>query len=177
AARRNASRASVRLATASESRQVVTKVITNHNHNHALTMQYWQVLRHFGVTSSIDDVQLVCFVPLELVRWMTPGMPRLLPTGSYSRDLLLLRYQALVRYHDVVEPLVARNAELRHGLRTLRNFAGDPTMTVQSSAGAAQDVINVSINGTFLAFEDVYATAVTHTGGRVGPVRLSNNSP
>src|SRR5690606_7623766 len=69
AARRNASRASVRLATASESRQVVTKVITNHNHNHALTMQYWQVLRHFGVTSSIDDVQLVCFVPLELVRW------------------------------------------------------------------------------------------------------------
>ena len=52
--------------------EVVTKVITNHNHNHALTMQYWQVLRHFGVSSQVDDVQLVCFVPLEVVQFLPP---------------------------------------------------------------------------------------------------------
>ena len=76
AARRTASRTSVRLATATERREVVTKVITNHNHNHALTMQYWQVLRHFRVSSQVDDVQLVAFVPLELVQFLPTGMPR-----------------------------------------------------------------------------------------------------
>ena len=72
---------------------IVTKVITNHNHNHALTMQYFQVLRHFGVTSTVEDVQLVCFVPLELVEFLPPLMPIALPSGTYPRNLLLYRYQ------------------------------------------------------------------------------------
>jgi hypothetical protein len=176
-ARRQASRTAMRLARSSERREVVTKVITNHNHNHALTMQYWQVLRHFGVTSSVEDVQLVCFVPLELVQFLPPLMPLALPSGTYPRNLLLYRYQELVRHHDVIAARVAHNPELRHGLRMLRNFAGDPTMTASGSSGAAQDILDVSIRGTFLPFEDVWVTAVSTTGARVGPVRLSNASP
>jgi hypothetical protein len=177
AARRRATRTSVRLATASERREVVTKVITNHNHNHALTMQYWQVLRHFGVSSSVDDVQLVCFVPLEIVQWLPSDQPRTLPAGSYSRDALLWRYQTLLRYHDVLEQRLWWRAEMMHGLRVLRSFAGNPTMTVQSSSGSAQDIVNISFQGTFLPVEEVYATAISTTGARVGPVRLVGSSP
>jgi hypothetical protein len=176
AARREASRTSVRLATAAERREVVTKVITNHNHNHALTMQYWQVLRHFAVSSSVDDVQLVCFVPLEIVQFLPSSQPRTLPTGSYGRDLLLARYGMLLRYHDVLERRLWWRPDMMHGLRVLRSFAGNPTMTVQSSSGSAQDIVNISIQGTFLPFEDLYVTAVSTSGARVGPVRLNATS-
>ncbi len=174
-ARRAASRTSVRLATATERKEVVTKVITNHNHNHALTMQYWQVLRHFRVSSQVDDVQLVCFVPLEVIAFLPSGASRLLPTGSYSRDSLLYRYGELLRHHDVIASRVWWRSELSHGLRMLRAFAGDPTMTVQSSSGAAQDIVNISLSGTFLPFEDVWVTAVSTSGARVGPVLMTGS--
>ncbi|MEQ1734846.1 MAG: hypothetical protein ABL886_00280 [Rhodoglobus sp.] len=175
-ARREASRSSVRLATATERREVVTKVITNHNHNHALTMQYWQVLRHFGVSSVVDDIQLVCFVPLEVVQFLPSGQPRLLPTGTYSRNVLLTRYAMLLRYHDVLLSRIGRRPEMRHGLRVLQAFAGNPTMTVESSTGSAQDIVNVTLRGTFMPFEDFYVTAVSTSGARIGPVRLSGAS-
>ena len=175
-ARREASRTSVRLASASEQRQVVTKVITNHNHNHALTMQYWQVLRHFGVSSVVDDVQLVCFVPLEVVRFLPSSQPRSLPTGTYNRNVLLARYSALLRYHDVIMGRVWRRPEMRHGLRVLQAFAGNPTMTVESSTGSAQDIVDVKITGTFLPCEDIYVTAFSTSGSRIGPVRMSSTS-
>jgi len=177
AARRSANRTSVRMASATERTEVVSKVITNHNHCHALTMQYWQVLRHFAVSTKVDDVQLVCFVPLELVQFLPSGEPRTLATGAYSRDQLLQRYGMLLRYHDVLAARLRRSPEMMHGLRVLRSFAGNPTMAVQSSSGAAQDVVNVSFRGTFLPFEDVYVTAVSTTGARVGPVRLDAASP
>lgn len=176
AARRRASRTSVRLATATERREIVTKVITNHNHNHALTMQYWEVLRHFAVSSRVDDVQLVCFVPLEVVQFLPAGQPRMLPTGDYSRDQLLYRYGLLLRYYDVLERRIWWRPELMHGLRVLRAFAGNPTMTVQSSTGTAQDIIDVSIEGTFMPFEEIDVTAVSTTGARVGPVRLDGSA-
>ena len=175
-ARRSANRTSVRLATATERKEVVTKVITNHNHNHALTMQYWQVLRHYRVSSQVDDVQLVCFVPLEVVQFLPSAQSRTLPTGSYSRDQLLQRYGQLLRHHDVIQSRVWWRPELAHGLRMLRGFAGDPTMTVQSSSGAAQDIVNVSLAGTFLPFEDVWVTAVSTSGARVGPVLMTGTS-
>ncbi len=175
-ARREASRTSVRLASATERREVVTKVITNHNRNHALTMQYWQVLRHFGVTSTVDDVQLVCFVPLEIVQFLPASHPRTLPTGEYPRNYLLHRYGALLRHHDVIASRVSRQAELRHGLRVLRAFAGNPTMTVQGSSGSAQDIVEVTVEGTFMPFEQLTATIVSTTGARVGPVRLDGQS-
>lgn len=175
-ARRSANRTSVRLATASERREVVRKVITNHNHNHSLTMQYWGVLRHFNVTSEVDDAQLVCFVPFEVIQFLPAGMPRALPSGSYPRDILLVRYGALLRYHDVLRSRLWRRPEYAHALRLLKSFAGNPTMVVQSSSGSAQDVVEVEIKGSFLPFEDVYVSAVSTSGARVGPVRMTGSS-
>jgi uncharacterized membrane protein YgcG len=176
AARRRASRTSVRLASATERREVVTKVITNHNHSHALTMQYWEVLRHYAVSSKVDDVQLVCFVPLEVVQFLPAGQPRMLPAGDYTRDQLLGRYGLILRYHDVLERRLWWRPELIHGLRVLRSFSGNPTMTVQSSTGTAQDIIDISVEGTFMPFEEIDVTAVSKTGARVGPVRLDGSA-
>ena len=110
------------MASETERTQVTTRVVTNHNKNHALTMQWWQVLRHFSVTSEVDDVELVCFVPMELVQFLPQGQPFSLSGmpgeqggpnlfGVTPRQFLLNRYALVLRYWDVIMPFFQRNAE------------------------------------------------------------------
>ena len=46
-----------------ERTRVETEVIANHNHCHALTMQYFEVLRHFQVVEELVEVRECLFVP------------------------------------------------------------------------------------------------------------------
>lgn len=171
-ARRRSSRTAMRLASAASSEQVTTKAVANHNHSHALTMQYWEVLRHFSVSSAVDDVQLVCLVPMELIAWLPFGEPRELGTDTLTRAGLLARYAMLLRYADVLRTSFAAQPVLRQGLDVLAGLAGDPTMRVQSPGTALQDVIQFRASGTFLPFEELTVTALTRSGRRIGPVKL-----
>ena len=73
AASRRLSRTGMRLASASESAEVTTKVITNHNHTRALTLQYWEVQRLYEIATHVEGVSLICLVPLEVIRFPTCG--------------------------------------------------------------------------------------------------------
>src|SRR5206468_12292052 len=100
AARRSAARTGMRIATASETQQVTTKVITNHNHTRALTMQYWEVLRLYDVTTAIDGLTLTVLVPLQVVRFMPPGATLTISTVTQvdTRFEVLARYSALLTH-------------------------------------------------------------------------------
>lgn len=52
-----------------ETMRVQTEVVANHNHCHAMTVQYFEVLRHFLVTQELVDVQECLFVPLLMSRF------------------------------------------------------------------------------------------------------------
>lgn len=174
-ARRSAARTSMRLATASESESVTTKVITNHNHTRALTMQYWQVERLYDVTTAIDGVTLTCLVPLQLVRFMPPGQPlSILSTSITQPQDVLNRYSSIIKHIDVLEQALPR--KFQYGLTLLRQFASDPTAKVEAFGGTAEDVIQFYLSGTFLPCEDIYITAITNRNTRVGPVRLAPSS-
>jgi hypothetical protein len=67
-----------------ERAQAVTEVIVNYNHCHALTIEYFEVLRHFTVTHELADVSECLFVPLPM-RW-------------FDRPKALRWREALVRY-------------------------------------------------------------------------------
>lgn len=56
----------VTTATQNESMSVTTEVIANHNHCHAVTMQYFEVLRHFALSTELADVQECLFIPLDM---------------------------------------------------------------------------------------------------------------
>ena len=168
---RHSQRTQIRVATATERTQVTTRVVTNHNKNHALTMQWWEVLRHFGVTSEIDDVQLVCFVPLELVQFLPEGQPMTL-VGTPARQGLLDRYAMVLRYYDVLVPFFRFNPEHAYGMRQLKSFAANPEAQPQTSSLNA-DVIEVQLKGTFMAFEQVFVSVVGKSGARIGPVKLA----
>ncbi|MGH9406857.1 MAG: hypothetical protein ACRD3D_13600 [Terriglobia bacterium] len=173
AARRDTFRTSMRLASATESESVTTKTITNHNHTRALTLQYWEVLRLFNITTDIEGAELCCLVPLEVVRFLPPGQVLLLDTKHLptGRDAVLNRYALVLKHADVLARSLPR--EFQYGLTLLRQFASDPTADVQTAASAAEDVINFSLSGTFLPFEQIYVSAVTRRGTRLGPVRLA----
>lgn len=170
AASRRSTRTRIRVANAMERTQVTTRVVTNNNRNHALTMQWWQVLRHYNVNSEVDDVQLVCFVPFELVPFLPAGHPLTLPS-TINRASLLARYDMVIRYHDVIRPFFRRHPEYAYGLRQLDEFASNPEMEPASS-DVEQDVVDFRLHGTFMPFEELYVTAVGRSGARVGPVRV-----
>lgn len=56
----------VNLSRQGEKVTATTEVVANHNHCHALTMQYFEVLRHFAVENTIADVKECVFVPLQM---------------------------------------------------------------------------------------------------------------
>jgi hypothetical protein len=173
-ARRTAARTGMRQASSSESEQVTTKTITNHNHLHALTMQYWEVQRLYDVRTEVNDLDFVCLVPMQIVRFMPPGQP--LTVGNpgaltASRQAVLNRYAAIIKHIDVLAAALPRS--FQKGLATLRQFAADPSAQVEPFGGAAEDVIQFTLNGTFVPGEEVWISGVTATGTRVGPARLA----
>ena len=86
-AQRRAKRTAMRMASTSESTSVTTKTITNHNKLHALTMQYFEVLRLFDVSTAYDAVTLVCLVPLDIVWFLPPGQKEHLDDVISDSDL------------------------------------------------------------------------------------------
>jgi hypothetical protein len=48
---------------------VTTDVVANHNHCHALTMMYFEVLRHFAVFQELANVEECIFVPLLMTKF------------------------------------------------------------------------------------------------------------
>jgi uncharacterized membrane protein YgcG len=171
-ARRSAARTGMRLASATESQSVTTKTITNHNHTRALTMQYWEVLRVFDVTTAIDGLTLTCLVPLQIVRFMPPGQPQMITDASQlgTRSDILNRYANIIKHLDVLLKAVPRRYQ--YGLKLLQQFAGDPSATVDPEGGVAEDVIQFELTGSFLSCETISVVAVTNRNTRVGPVTL-----
>lgn len=170
AGRRRAQRVGIRMATETEREALTTKVITNHNKTRALTIQYWEVLRHFRVSSEVEGATLVCFVPLDLVRFLSPGQPRELePDNLGSRAAVLARYGPLHEHADAIQAWLPTRH--REGLKILDDFAANPLATVNLTAPATT-TISFSITGSFLPFERVWVTTRLRGGGSLGPVLL-----
>lgn len=180
-ARRTAARTGMRIASASESESITTTTVTNHNHTRSLTMQYWEVLRLYGVSSEVEGVTLTALIPLQVIRFLPPGQPLTLADTFQadfyvgSRRAVLTRYAALLKHIDVLQQAVPR--QYQYGLTLLRQFASDPTAEVAQFGGAAEEVINFTLSGTFLSCERVYVSAVTRRNTRVGPVEMTGSTP
>ena len=176
AARRRAERTSIRLATETDSETVTTKVVTNHNKAHALTMQYWEVLRKFDIGTDVEGVTLTCFVPLDLVRFLAEGEQLELATADLanvdSRQELLRRYALLHRHADSIQSwLPSRH---RDGLALLEDFAANPRATVDLDAPAAE-ILTLSLKGTFLPFERLWIRTLLRGQRSLAPVPLDGS--
>jgi hypothetical protein len=69
---RNRRATAVREVSQSEHEQVSTRVVANYNHMHALTVQYYEVVQIYQVTSQVHTAERCLFVPFDLVDFAGP---------------------------------------------------------------------------------------------------------
>lgn len=53
---------------------VTSEVVANHNHCHALTMMYFEVLRHYAIFQALSSVEECVFVPLLMTNFTTDNI-------------------------------------------------------------------------------------------------------
>jgi hypothetical protein len=66
-AARNRRASIVREVSQEEHEQISTRVVTNYNHMHALSIQYYEVVQAFRVTTQLERAERCLFVPLQLL--------------------------------------------------------------------------------------------------------------
>jgi len=82
--------------------QVSAEVVANYNHCHAMTIQYFEVLRHFEVRTRLADVRECLFVPLKMSAFTPKKILRwrgILERCLRRRDLLPA-FDALYRIEE-----------------------------------------------------------------------------
>ena len=120
-----AKRISMEMASSEASQSVATKIIANHNHSHAMTIQYWEVMRRYKLETCIDDVNLVLFVPLQLMRFLPEGQNFYLgENDDMNPTNFNKRYDILLRHYDTL--LYRMPYQYRSGMRLIKRFAAYP---------------------------------------------------
>ena len=93
-----------------------TEVVANHNHCHALTMMYFEVLRHYAIFQKLANVEECVFVPFlmtnfteeNMYKWSDVLAKHLLPmhSNTYLQPfgfLKLFRQHPLLKAFDAIE--------------------------------------------------------------------------
>lgn len=168
-----ANRIGVRLATAAESEMVTTKIIANNNHSHALTMQFWEVLHNYKVTSNITGVQLVLYIPLDIVQFLPTGVSHLLTPGqlydmtqkSTGKADFMRRYDMLIKHHDEIAPYMPYVH--REGLNLLKKFASYPKWEFQSGEPEEGFTVQLKVKGSFMPYDSLQAVIRLKNGARI----------
>lgn len=96
---------------------VNTEVVANHNHCHALTMMYFEVLRHFAIYQELVNVEECIFVPLlmtdfrqeNIYKWRDVLASHLLPipSNTYIKSFSSSRLRLAGPRGRVKHPLIS----------------------------------------------------------------------
>ena len=126
----------VQTVTQGERVTATTESVANYNHCHAITVQYFEVLRHLLIRQRLTDVQECLFVPLlmsrfdfdKALRWrhtLGPAVPRGLRGGLDAVDRIAHNYAGsdlpLGRYADENLEIVEGELRLRFQLTRPRD--------------------------------------------------------
>lgn len=98
-----------------------TEVVANHNHCHALTMMYFEVLRHYAIFQELVSVEECVFVPLlmtnfttdNIFKWKDVLATRLLPLHS-STYLQPFGFLRMHRQHPLLKAFDANERIKTH---------------------------------------------------------------
>ena len=180
----SANRTSIRVATSEESEAVSSRIVANHNHSHVMTVQYWEVARRYRLETCIDGIELLLFVPLELIRFMPdkddskkPFNEYTLqfngddkskgnnttPITNYNKENFEYRYKNILKYYDIIQDHVP--TQYRSGLNLIKKFAALPYWNVQNISSSAQKY-HITITGGFCEFDNLTATIYFNNGSR-----------
>lgn len=102
-----------------------TEVVANHNHCHALTMMYFEVLRHYAIFQELSSVEECVFVPLLMTNFTTQNIYKWrdvlarhllpLPSNTYLQPFSFIgfgRQHPLLRAFDANERIKTNYANI-----------------------------------------------------------------
>ncbi|NLV16400.1 MAG: hypothetical protein GXY50_04205 [Syntrophomonadaceae bacterium] len=171
-----AQRMAISMATSAENQSVATKIIANHNHSHAMTIQYWEVMRRYSLETCISGVDLVLFIPLQLINFLNGQNYNFLKLSSASSaasnssseesvmnpGIFNKRYEILLKYADTLS--VALPYSYRTGMNLIKQFAALPKWMMEKNQESAS-VYTLTFQGIFLPFDDINVDMVLKNGG------------
>lgn len=99
---RNRRASIIREVSQEEHQSVSTRVVTNYNHMHALSIQYYEVVQIYRVEVGVSDVEKCIFVPMKLVDFTQPVIDKYrLVLARAAQDRIA--YELLTTRYGVVE--------------------------------------------------------------------------
>jgi hypothetical protein len=164
-------RISVRTATSAESDSVATKIIANHNHSHAMTIQYWEVMRRYRLETCIDGVDLILFVPLKPIRFLPVGQTYIRDLKSFDKNIFNQRYSVLLQYADTL--FYALPYKYRTGLNLIKKYAAYPEWTKENDS--SQLTLTSTFKCDLLTCDNIKVALVLKNGKGTIAGRVSYN--
>lgn len=172
-AQSQANRIGVRLATSTESEMVTTKIIANNNHSHALTMQFWEVVQNYKITSNITGVQLVLYIPLDIVQFLPTNVAHLLSPGqlydmaqtSLGKEQFMQRYDMLIKHHDSIVQYLPY--QYRNGLNLLKKFSSYPRWEFQRGESEGGFTVQFKLKGSFMPYDNLTVILRLRNGNQI----------
>jgi hypothetical protein len=156
-----ANRLNISMATSEENDSAATRIIANHNHSHAMTIQYWEVMRRYRLETCVDSVDLVLFVPMKLINFLNGESYTLEDSSSMNRDMFNKRYEMLLKYSDALEYSVPN--KYKTGLNLIRKYAACPNWKIEELNTSAR-FITLEFQGFFFSFDNITANLVLKNG-------------
>ena len=156
-----AKRMSMEMATSDVTDSVATKIIANHNHSHAMTIQYWEVMRRYKLETCIDSVDLVLFVPLKLINFLPTGDFYLGDTQNFDRTAFTNRYDTLLHYYDTLYSRLP--SKYRSGLNLIKKYS-ELTNWVMQKQEQSTKVLTFEVKVRLLTYDNLSATLVLKNG-------------
>lgn len=161
-----AQRVSISMATGEDTDSVATKIIANHNHSHAMTIQYWEVMRRYRLETCVDSIDLVLFIPLKTINFLN-GKDYLLNSDEWQqknydyRKEFNSRYEILLKYADVLE--LGLPYKYKTGLNLIKYYSSLPDWKIEPT-NLSNKQLTLSFSGIFLSFDDITATLILKNG-------------
>ncbi|MBT2305007.1 DUF2272 domain-containing protein [Variovorax paradoxus] len=111
---RNRRASAVREVSQSEHEQVSTRIVANYNHMHALTVQYYEVVQVYQVSSQLHTAVRCLFVPFELIDFGAPNAMDVVQRfrGALVRGALTLGVRDLL-IDDVTRVAIRPSVKVR----------------------------------------------------------------
>jgi len=141
-AARNRRASIVREVSQEEHETISTRVVTNYNHMHALTVQYYEVVQAFRVTSQLERAERCLFVPLKLVNFNDPATVERwrveLARAALTPDIakLLAEFGSIKVTSQLPLPIIT--AVLTAGTAPSRSVAADAALaTADTTSGGS----------------------------------------
>ena len=163
--KRESGRTGIRMATSEESSSVTSKIIANRNHSHALTMQYWEVVRNHIVSTRIGDVKMVCYIPFDLIPFLPSEQnsiispSELLTTtnsnGATLKTFFYKRYETALKYYDSILSRIPY--KYRNGFVLMKKYATYPDWDFQSSDCGSTTKLTLTVKGGMLSYQTIKA--------------------